>query len=288
MIGALADTSKLGSIARGGRMQSSRRHREILCTATLAFGILPAFLTLVASCSGTGNGPPGDASVDAAATEDSMVTDAAVATDGTDGDRPDGDAGAFCDPVIQSCPKPADKCTFVKIGADFVAACVSPGPYLSIRMEGDSCDRMRPGTDDCTKGLVCSPAGTPGQFACRTPCSWDSDCKPGQQCAAVTTLGEPYGICLPVCTPFSMDCGDGTCENGFIDNDGVTTFDACRSIGRGASGSPCSAGSDCAANMNCRGTAGFTCTPQCDAAHACTLGTCMTLQGVPNGGGVCE
>lgn len=215
-------------------------------------------------------------------------TDADSLDAGADASLPDS-AGAPCNPVKQDCADPSLRCKYISDGKNHTAAC-EPSNGDPPAQEGDVCTRGELGIDNCVIGTYCFNNGGSGALACRKTCATDAQCGAGAKCTGITTKAPYFGVCYPTCTPFGTDCGAGTCANSFADNDGVNSFDGCRSVGTTGVGQSCGAQWDCKPDMNCTGLTpnSFTCNPMCDDAHPCgDAGACFPFSGLPKNGGVC-
>ncbi len=125
------------------------------------------------SCSSSSVGAStGDGGSDAARADD-------AGTEPDAGSVPDA-AGAPCDPVAQNCPEPF-KCSYQKIGSDRVVACELVTGDTPAN-EGQACNRIVSGQDNCVKGTMCFPNGGNGLLACRKACSVDTQCKTNERC----------------------------------------------------------------------------------------------------------
>lgn len=193
---------------------------------------------------------------------------------------------APCDPIKQDCVDPSLRCAIVFLDGEYVTGCQPPWEPAK-NQEGEVCSRTAPGHDDCVKGLNCLPDGVTAT-SCHKICAKDSECGQGGKCGAITTVPPYFGVCWKACTPFSAECPAATCSGAHLDVDQSTLFEACREIGAGALGTPCSAQFDCAEDMNCQGNGGFKCKAMCDDTHPCDGGTCKKSAGLPNNGGVCQ
>lgn len=133
----------------------------------------------------------------------------------------------------------------------------------------------------CGHGLSCSD-GTQG--FCFALCSAAAPCANGQSCV---TGGQAVGVCE--CNALH-GCPEGmSCRPEGSEAQGV--FGECIADGPGALGASCSTDTDCGADLSCWGSQenGYFCTQICDAAvSSCQEGSCHALNGLPDGGGVCE
>ena len=263
-----------------------RRNKSRSIVALFAFAAAGAVSALVAACSSSDGTTP---AVEAGTNE----TGTPEPTE--DAGAPDvlGDTlGAPCNPVTQDCADPSLRCHVVFVGGDYVTACQPPwkppggGP---LHAEGEVCNRLKPGLDDCVNGSYCIKiARDTAKTACLRFCAKDSDCAPGGKCAVHTTSGPSFGLCWRACTPFGTECGSDTCAWPHYHIDGVSTFESCREVASGAVGDTCKQPYDCAADMHCQGELNLVCTAMCDDSHPCDGGTCRPDRGLPNNAGVCQ
>jgi hypothetical protein len=256
--------------------------RTLLALALSTGGGTAAAWTCLVACSSSpgAESVAGDAEPEAEPTDDAGAPDVLADTIDTP-----------CDPVKQDCVDPSLRCQIIYVGNQYLTGCEPswrpPGGGV-LHGEGEVCNRLKPGIDDCERGFHCIKDGADiAATSCRKFCAKDSDCGQDAKCGAITTAGPSYGLCWSTCTPFTGECGSGTCAGAHYSIDGVNTFESCREIGKGALGTSCKAQYDCATDMNCYGKDAFVCTAMCDDGHPCDGGTC-TPNGVANNGGVCE
>ena len=267
-------------------------------------------------CSSSSSGGGGTVVTDSGASPD-VTADTNVGADVATDTKPTLDTGkpdskskdssptdtgpATCDPVAKTgCSGTDSKCTAIDDGSGTtVPGCVTPTGTVGAdgTCKRASEDAAGIGHDDCAAGFYCSGIGsftTPPVRHCRKYCATDTDCSGGQKCSILLSdpAGPIAGICVPTCTLFGTDCPTGfNCSLIIGDMDGAALYGTCRSVGTGAAGSTCKAGTECVADEVCSdptmsGTS--TCVPLCDTAHACTGGkTCKPQGSLPTGGGVC-
>ncbi len=193
-------------------------------------------------------------------------------------------AGSPCNPVLQDCADPNDKCTFVRINGTYAPLCVAPSDWQFVQGSGEACDRTAPGDDDCAKGFACLPNGAPGSFACFRACASDSDCAAGSECVGITNVPPTFGACEPSCALFSGDCDAGSCGGLYLDISTNYDVAVCHTNGAGIAGGACAAIWDCGPNLSC---VAQKCMIDCDNAHPCPDGGACASQGLANEGGVC-
>ncbi len=248
----------------------------------------PFAFALVAACgSGSGQQPP-----DASATIDARV----IVIDARPPDAPPAppDAAFSCDPTAQDCPVPSDKCTIVGVGTMNVPGCVAVTGAMA---EGDMCMRTIEGIghDDCAKGFLCTfidvvPPSAGGSRLCRRLCRADTDCAPGDRCAAFDSHVPTDGVCTPTCAAFSPCPSAMTCSDLY--SDAANPFDVflvCRLAGPMAIGAACMISEDCVDDAVCVDPSLGTdrhCFALCDPTHACTTGACQTFGA--GGTGICR
>lgn len=198
-----------------------------------------------------------------------------------------------CNLIKQDCTDPVNtKCAAVDDGAgNLTPMCVLPTGDNATDAVCTRIDQMSSGEgyDNCAKGNYCSGVGTlsnPPVRHCRSFCLLDSDCKNSERCVGLISnaQGSAYvmGLCIPTCTPFGTDCGQGLdCASGDEAVDLSTQYFSCRETGQVAIGGACSSDLDCVADSLCASQMGKTlCAALCDmGAHPCTDGkTCTAVQ----------
>jgi len=221
-------------------------------------------------------------------------SDGGVVTDGgSDATAEGGDAavdaggnttGSPCNPVLQNCADPNDKCTYLKVNNAYSAICVAPTTYAFTKGELEPCNRASVGDDDCAKGFACLPNGAQGVFACFKACAADTDCAGTTKCVGITSFAPYFGACEPSCTLFGGDCDGGSCGGLYLDVSKAYDVAVCHANGSGTAGATCAVPWDCGPNLSCISSK---CIADCDDTHPCAdAGTCAG-QGLPNDGGVC-
>ncbi len=180
--------------------------------------------------------------------------------------------GEMCTAFDEPCSSGFDKCTLVDLENGALApACVV---HVGSRREGECCERIGHGQDNCDIGGWCSPVGIGtverGPMSCRRLCGANDHCDAGERCLA-PGRGQ-YGICVPVCEIFADGCLVDTarCTAG-RDPDG-RYFGYCASFGDGQEGESCASDADCDSPLLCEvrqdGESG-SCRWICDGSHPC-------------------
>jgi hypothetical protein len=201
----------------------------------------------------------------------------------TDDGWPTGDGGAFiygepdggvvgqCDPGLQDCPNPDEKCTAYVTEPGY--CCVDANkcvPIIGDKTFGELCDRTEE-NDDCDKGLFCmaKSSGSTGQGVCLEFCvpNDPGSCESGGECRPLNDGVLP--LCETRCDPLQQDCPPQTgCYAGF---DILVCAVPAHEDGKGNDGDECYAVQDCVPGLICvnaESTAGCAadacCTPFCD------------------------
>ena len=205
-----------------------------------------------------------------------------------------------CNPETQSgCNGGASKCTLTvpNGGNQYEPTCVTPMP-TAVGL-GNKCIRMNgmAGYDNCAAGEFCTFLGTaegdpnnPIRF-CRAFCPDSGACGSGKTCVPVDNQSPPDALCIPVCSPFKGQCGNGTCAGQETNVEGQGAL-VCRYVGNAFPGSSCNQDTDCGKDQICTdGGGGKRCHALCDGGHPC-LGApavqCQMGSGLPSGTGVCS
>ncbi len=239
-----------------------RRRWQLVASASL----------LLAAC------PTRDGTADATGLEDASIADAPALA---------------CDLEARTgCPV-GDKCTLVTSELGDVRGCVAVQGAVP---EGGPCVRSDEGFghDDCAPGTTCTfigilPPRLGGTRRCRSLCTRDAACEPGERCALLTTEAPAAGFCGETCVPFGAGCpAPLECTRLWpAVEDAPPGFLTCRAIGELLEGAPCNpVAEDCAAGLVCFGGFGVpsACVRPCDDAHACASGTCSVLDEVSSFG----
>jgi hypothetical protein len=199
-----------------------------------------------------------------------------------DGDTSEGDGGVFigapdegavgdCDPGLQDCPDPNEKCTAYVTEPGY--CCVDANkcvPIIGNKTFGDICERTAD-NDDCDKGFFCmtSTSGSTGQGFCLEFCvpGDDTTCEHGGTCQSFNDGVLP--ICEEECDPVLQNCpNDMVC---------VWAFDIfiCAYSGEPGTGDY---GDDCYTVQSC--LPGLVCVsadaygPDCTGGDACCTAFC--------------
>jgi len=201
----------------------------------------------------------------------------------TDDDWPTGDGGAFiygepdggvvgqCDPGLQDCPNPDEKCTAYVSEPGY--CCVDANkcvPIIGNKTFGEICERTEE-NDDCDKGFFCmaKTSGSTGQGVCLEFCvpNAPDQCQFGGACMPFNDGVLP--ICETECDPLLQDCPEEWgCYAAF---DIFVCATPGHEDGEGFDGDECYAIQSCVPGFECvvgDATAGCTgeacCTPFCD------------------------
>lgn len=133
-------------------------------------------------------------------------------------DPPDGGVEGQCDPGLQDCPNPDEKCTgYVTMPGDCCVDANHCVPMMGMKQFGEPCTRID-GNDDCDKGLFCmtKTSGSTGEGICLEYCVVDdpSSCENGGSCLAFNDGALP--LCEEECDPLLQDCqGSQGCYPAF-------------------------------------------------------------------------
>jgi hypothetical protein len=234
--------------------------------------------------SGTDDGDGGDGgSGDDGGGDDGESGDDGTGGDGSGDTGSDGDGGAFiaepdggvvgqCDPGLQDCPNPDEKCTAYV--SEPGGCCVDANkcvPIIGNKQVGDLCTRTED-NDDCDKGLFCwtKRTGDTGAGVCWEFCvpeAPDQCLGDGGTCMSLNDGALP--LCMTECNPLTQDCtADRGCYPAF------DTFVCARPAhdeGMGNDGDQCGVVPGCKPGLVCVDTSvldgcasGACCTPFCD------------------------
>lgn len=210
-----------------------------------------------------------------------------------DAGSPDASTDAYvyvlpCEPTDGTgCPT-GQRCTLVPTGdfrSPWVVGCDDVNGSLA---EGaPACNPGTPRADLCGPGLWCFGGREADGLFCRRLCHEDADCGPTtRRCLTYVAGPPPTGMCVDDCTPFAGECpGSHNCSGITADADGATFWVDCHVPGTTAVGQPCVGVDECVADAYCWG---LECRALCDTRHACAMGSCEPIAGLPNGGGVCR
>ena len=188
--------------------------------------------------------------------------------------EPDGGVVGQCDPGLQDCPNPDEKCTgFVTMPGDCCVDANHCVPTMGDKTFGENCTRVE-GNDDCAPGLFCmtKTSGSTGDGICLEYCVVDDpdSCENGGSCLAFNDGALP--LCEQECDPLLQDCqGNQGCYPAFDRFICAVPF-----LDQGGSdGDPCQTIQSCKPGLACvnadalDGCAGNACcTPSCDRNEA--------------------
>jgi len=226
----------------------------------------------------------GSGSSSGATSSSSSSSSGSDSSTGDDGgafiEEPDSSPNGHCEPTLQDCPNPDEKCTSYVTETGY--CCVDANKCVPIIGDvgfGEPCTRG-PDNDDCQKGLFCmtETSGSTGPGTCLAYCRYeggDFTCEYGGECW-VTGEGT-FTICSQQCDPLAQDCnpGDG-CY--FVP---VWEIPICARTdhppGEGTDGDPCAAIQACEPGLLCLDgslqswcAADRCCTPACEVGNDAT------------------
>jgi hypothetical protein len=229
---------------------------------------------------GSDDGGSGDDGTGADDGDDDGGSDGGDATDDDDGGaflaEPDGGGLEECDPGLQDCSNPDEKCTayLLEPGGCCVDAnkCV---PIIGHKRGGELCTRTEM-NDDCDKGFFCMTRNSAhtGEGVCFEFCVPDSDgqcMETGGECSNFN--GGVLPLCILKCDPLLQDCPQNLGCYGDHELDVFICLHPGYEEGSGRDGDECPHLMSCEPGLVCVdppwvvGCSDPCCTPLCDLSE---------------------